>query len=104
MELQGGIWVAEIWAAAGRFGLEHQPRGRREAAKRGGNLPPQPDRLLARGQQVEGTTNLESMEARRVNAGGKIYRFDYSRGIGFVPPRLTKSKEEDDVGADTDAG
>jgi CRISPR-associated protein Csb3 len=61
-------------------------------------------RLLARGQQVEGTTNLESMEARRVNAGGKIYRFDYSRGIGFVPPRLTKSKEEDDVGADTDAG
>ena len=59
-------------------------------------------RLLARGVSVPGTKVLERLIARRVSAGGKIYRFDYARGAGAKLAGLADSEEEDDGGTDAD--
>ena len=44
--------VGKRYAAAGRLGLQNQPRGRGETAQRGRNLRQQPDRLLVGSQQA----------------------------------------------------
>jgi CRISPR-associated protein Csb3 len=59
-------------------------------------------RLLARGVQVPGAAALQLLEARRVNAGGKLYRFDYARGVGSASVAPMDTEEENDDG--TDAG
>jgi CRISPR-associated protein Csb3 len=59
-------------------------------------------RLLARSVQVPGAVVLQRLEARRVSAGGKLYRFDYARGVGSASAATTEPEEENDVG--TDAG
>ena len=60
-------------------------------------------RLLARGLRVPGLRMLDELVARRVSAGGRIYRFDYARGAGSMPATLTDSEEEDDARTDAEA-
>jgi CRISPR-associated protein Csb3 len=60
-------------------------------------------RLLARGVDVPGMQVLDRFEARRANAGGKNYRFEYARGVGSAPdgmPTEFEEEEEDDAGAE----
>ena len=57
-------------------------------------------RLLARGVRIPGTRVLERFVASRVSAGGKIYRFDYARGIGSLAIASRESEEEADAGTE----